>query len=231
MRYSSVAVKESKDLQMDPPPIVYVIDDDPIARQTLVAVVESMRLEAVSFTNADEFLAVYSEDRPCCLVTDLRMQGMSGLDLLRHLRKMNRVIPTIIVTGFAETPTAVDAMHAGAVTYLEKSAPQHKISVAISEAVNVSHRLLARKAERDRITQIWDSINPEERRILQLVAQGKLNKEIAFEIGAALRTVEDRRRRLMAKIGADSIADLIRFAVRVEELEQPSSDPIQSNAS
>ncbi|MBS0207184.1 MAG: response regulator transcription factor [Planctomycetes bacterium] len=217
---------------MDQLPVVYVIDDDPDARQTLVSVVVSMRLEAVSFTNASEFLAAYVEDGPCCLVTDLRMQGMSGLDLLRHLRTLKLVIPTIIVTGYAETPIAVDAMHAGAVTFLEKTAPQHKISMAITEALHVSERLLARKAERDRIVQIWDAINPEERRILKLVGQGKLNKEIAFEIGAALRTIEDRRRRLMAKIGAESIADLIRFAVRVEELEQQIlPDPVQSHAS
>lgn len=216
---------------MDQLPVVYVIDDDPDARQTLVSVVVSMRLEAVSFTNASEFLAAYVEDGPCCLVTDLRMQGMSGLDLLRHLRTLKLVIPTIIVTGYAETPIAVDAMHAGAVTFLEKTAPQHKISMAITEALHVSERLLARKAERNRIIQIWDAINPEERRILKLVGQGKLNKEIAFEIGAALRTIEDRRRRLMAKIGAESIADLIRFAVRVEELEQQIlPDPVQNHA-
>ncbi len=145
---------------------------------------------------------------------------MSGLDLLLHLKASDRMIPTIIVTGYPEMPVAVDAMLAGAVTFLEKTAPPQKICDAVIQALTQSRQQLARRLERERIAEIWNAINSEERQILQLVAQGKLNREIAFEIGVPLRTIEDRRRRLMTKIGAVSIVDLIRFAVRLEELNQ-----------
>lgn len=204
---------------MERTPLVYVVDDDAEARRALVGIVESMCLVAEACETAEDFLQRCPEDAPSCLITDLRMRGMSGLDLLRHLKSIDRVIPTIIITGFAETPVAVDAMLAGAVTFLEKSAPQHKICEAISQAIHQSFQLLAQKRQREQIRRIWGTINAEERQILQLVAQGKLNKEIAFLIGSPIRTIEDRRRRLMSKVGADSIVDLIRFAVRVEELQ------------
>jgi len=208
---------------MDAQSTVYVVDDDLDSRTVLISIVQSMRLRSVPCTNADEFLATCDDSSPCCLVTDLRMRGMSGLDLLRHLRASGHTIPTVIVTGYAETAIAVDAMHAGAVTFLEKTVPQHKICDAISQALRLSIQFLQQKAERERIIRICTSFHPEEREVLNLVAQGKLNKEIAFEIGAPLRTIEDRRRRLMNKIGAESMAELIRFAVRVEELEESTS--------
>jgi two-component system response regulator FixJ len=207
---------------MNQPDIVYVVDDDSGARSALVTIVESMQLRAVPCSDAEEFLTLFTEDSPSCLLTDLRMRGMSGLDLLRHMRASKRVVPTVIISGYAETPIAVDAMLAGAVTFLEKTASAKSISDAITVALTLSRQLLARKAERTRIVTVWASINTEERQILQMVAQGKLNKEIAFQVGVPLRTIEDRRRRLMAKVGADSIADLIRFAVRVEDLDQSS---------
>ncbi|MDB5346888.1 MAG: fixJ [Schlesneria sp.] len=205
---------------MDQHPEVYIVDDDPGARRALAVVVASMQLNAVECANAEDFLTGYTEDHPSCLITDLRMRGMSGLDLLRHLKAEGRVIPTVIVTGYAETPIAVDAMQAGAVTFLEKTAPTQKICDAITHALKLSYQLLAKKAERERIQLVWKSINTEERHILELVSHGKLNKEIAFEINVPLRTIEDRRRRLMAKIGATSVVDLIRFAVRLEELAE-----------
>jgi len=204
---------------MDRNPIVYVVDDDLEARRALVGIVASMCLKVDAFETAEQFLEQPSEDTPSCLVTDLRMNGMSGLELLRHLKSVGRVIPTVIITGFAETPVAVDAMREGAVTFLEKSAPRHAICEAISQALNLSYQLLARKRQREQIQQVWASITAEERQILQLVAQGKLNKEISFQIGSPIRTVEDRRRRLMTKVGAESIVDLIRFAIRIEELD------------
>jgi FixJ family two-component response regulator len=215
---------------MDQHPEVYIVDDDPGARRAIASVVESMQLSAVECSDAEAFLSGYTEDHPSCLITDLRMRGMSGLDLLRHLKSEGRVIPTVIVTGYAETPVAVDAMQAGAVTFLEKTAPTQKICDAITHALKLSRQLLAKKAERQRINQIWKSINAEERQILELVSHGKLNKEIAYEINVPLRTIEDRRRRLMTKIGATSVVDLIRFAVRLEELAQEEPpEPIHSH--
>ena len=143
---------------------------------------------------------------------------MSGLDLLRYLKEQNYPIPAIIVTGYSDTETAVAAMHAGAVTYLEKTGSDQKLCDAISQALELSTKWLEDKKVVERVKQIWMSLNAEERQTLQMVAQGKLNKEIAFKTGDSLRTVEDRRRRLMAKTEANSIVDLIRFALRIEEL-------------
>ena len=215
---------------MDPQPIVYIVDDDPDSRLALVAIAKSLRVDVVAFPNAEEFLAAYNENATCCLVTDLRMRGMSGLDLLRHLKAAGLTIPTVIVTGYAETAIAVDAMRAGAVTFLEKTVPQHKICEAISQALAQSSELLAKKAELDRVKQIWGSFNLEERQVLTMVAQGKLNKEIAFETGAPLRTIEDRRRRLMTKLGASSVVDLVRFAILLEELERSGTSPKKPDA-
>ncbi len=203
--------------------VVYVVDDDPDARHVLVALAESMFHKTVACADAAEFLNCFDELTPSCLVTDMRMRGMSGLDLLRTLKASGKVIPTIIVTGYAETAVAVDAMLTGAVTFLEKTSPPHKICEAITKALSLSESLLEQKAERDRVLQISGSLGDDERQILKLVAVGKLNKEIAFEIGIPLRTLEDRKRRLMTKVGAESVADLIRFSIRVEEFEQSTA--------
>lgn len=203
--------------------VVYVVDDDPDARHVLVALAESMFHKTVACADAAEFLNCFDELTPSCLVTDMRMRGMSGLDLLRTLKASGKVIPTIIVTGYAETAVAVDAMLTGAVTFLEKTSPPHKICEAITKALSLSESLLEQKAERDRVLQISGSLGDDERQILKLVAVGKLNKEIAFEIGIPLRTLEDRKRRLMTKVGAESVANLIRFSIRVEEFEQSTA--------
>lgn len=205
---------------IDLAPVIYIVDDDADARSALVRVANSMHYKVISCVNAEEFLSIYDADVQSCLVTDLRMQGMSGLELLRHMKASGKMIPTVIISGYAETPVAVDSMLAGAVSFLEKTAPQHHLCEAILRALKLSQQQLIKKVENERIRQTLNSFTAEERKILQLVAKGKLNKEIAFEIGAPLRTIEDRRRRLMSKIGADSIVDLVRFALSVEQLEE-----------
>jgi FixJ family two-component response regulator len=210
----------SGSFRLEPEPVVYIVDDDPGSRDALKSIAESMQLKVLVFSSAEEFLSSYKDDTVSCLITDLRMQEMSGLDLLHRLREAGHSIQTIIISGFAETPVAVDAMQAGAVTFLEKSAPQNKISEAISRGLSLSRQLQKKKADDAKAKQIWKSFNAEERQVLRLVSAAKLNKEIAFELGVPLRTVEDRRRRLMNKIGAATVVDLIRFAIRIEELEQ-----------
>ncbi len=216
-------VNPTKGPFMDSQSVVYVVDDDPDARHVLVTLAESMFHKTEAFADAADFLKSFDERTPSCLVTDMRMRGMSGLDLLRTLKASGKVVPTIIVTGYAETAVAVDAMLTGAVTFLEKSTPPHKICEAIARALSLSETLLEQKAERDRVLQISDSLSEDERQILKLVAAGRLNKEIAFEIGIPLRTLEDRKRRLMTKVNADSVADLIRFSIRVEEFEHSTA--------
>lgn len=206
-----------------PLPVVYVVDDDPYIRKLFISIVESMKLQAVACQNAEELLATDLGQTPCCLIADLRLPGMNGLSLLQHLEASGRLIPTIIVTGYAETSIAVASLHAGAVTFLEKPVRPFELSEAISRALDRSREMIAQNADREQLIRTWRRLTAEERQIIQGVASGYLNKEIAFRIGAPLRTIEDRRRRVMEKIGGRSVADLIRFAIRIEGLGESST--------
>jgi len=215
------------DVRMDRTPVVHVIDDDPLVLRSTISIVKSMRLLGIEHVSAEAFLGTYKEDVVSCLVTDQRLPGMSGVELLRILRRSGFVIPTIILTGFPETSLAVDAMKAGAVTFLEKSNASHRICDAISESLQRCARLLDQKTEAQRLRRIKNSLTNDETQVLQLASQGKLNKEIAFECGVQLRTIEVWRSHLMSKIGATSFSDLMRYAISLEEVEK--IEPLNGN--
>lgn len=207
-------------VRMDQTPVVHVVDDDPLVLRSTISIVNSMRLLGIEHVSAEAFLGTYKKEVVSCLVTDQRLPGMSGLELLRLLRRSGFVIPTIILTGFPETPLAVEAMKAGAVTFLEKANASHRICDAISESLRLCAVLLDQKTESQRLRKIAKSLTNNELRVLQLASQGNLNKEIAFECGVQLRTIEVWRSHLMSKIGATSFSDLMRFAISLEELEK-----------
>lgn len=202
---------------MNPECTVYIIDDDDASRSTLVYMIETLGMKAVSFSSAQEFLLQPHHANPSCAIVDLRMPGISGLELLHLLRDANDPIPVVLISGFAETSVAVNAMRAGAVHFLEKTASPQQLHEAVRQACTLSSRIFAERTEQSKLRQSWDSLSPDEQLILKYVAQGKLNKEIAQATDVPLRTIEDRRSRVMSKIGADSLADLIRFAIRTEQ--------------
>jgi FixJ family two-component response regulator len=194
---------------------VFIVDDDPAARESVSAVVESKGLRAVQFASAEQFLADFRGERHACLLVDVRMTGMSGIELQEQLLANGKQIPTILVTGYGNIPMAVQAMQNGAVTFLEKPCSQdalwHSIEQALQQAQDLQHHQDRKEELRERFARLSKS----ERDVLQRVIEGQPNKRIATELDIGLRTVELRRSQIMKKTSANSLSELIRMAIEV----------------
>jgi RNA polymerase sigma factor (sigma-70 family) len=169
------------------------------------------RVEA--FASAEKFLAAYRPDRPGCLVLEAAMPGMSGLELQRKLIHEKMAIPVIFVTARANVPLAVEAMQRGAVNFFEKPVPEHQLWESIRKAIELDEQGRSRRARRRRAEQRLARLTPGERAVLNLILEGKMNKEIAVELGLSTRTIEDRRAKLMKKMDAGCLAELIQLAM------------------
>ncbi|MBM3970429.1 MAG: response regulator transcription factor [Planctomycetes bacterium] len=190
---------------------VYVVDDDPAVRDSVSALVNSAGLRAQTFPSAEAFLADYKPEQPGCLVTDLRMLGMSGLDLLETLAKSESPLPAILISAYADVPVAVRAIEKGAVTVLEKPCRNDQLVQAIHKALE---RNAVQRTEQD-IKARLATLTPEEYEVMQRMVAGKLNKVIASELLISLRTVETRRHNAMEKMKAESLAELVAFVLKV----------------
>ena len=191
-------------------PMVFIVDDDPDVRDSLSRLVRAAGFEVECFEGADAFLADWREDRPGCLVTDIRMPGMTGLELQERMRSEGSSIPTIVLTGHGDVPGAVRALKGGALDFLQKPYEPDVLLVRIAEALEEDAR--TRKA-RERAAEVearLSQLTPREREVMSLVIEGKANKVIAIELGISERTVELHRGRVMHKLGARSVPDLIR---------------------
>jgi FixJ family two-component response regulator len=195
---------------------VYVVDDDPAVRDSVSALVNSAGLRAQTFPSAEAFLQDYKPELPGCLVTDLRMLGMSGLDLLEKLAKSESPIPAILISAYADVPAAVRAMEAGAVTLLEKPCRNDQLVQAIRKALERDAAQRATRTLQQDIKRRLATLTPEEYEVMQRMVAGKLNKVIANELLISLRTVETRRHKVLEKMKADSLAELVRMVVEVE---------------
>jgi two-component system response regulator FixJ len=196
---------------------VFVVDDDPSARDSVIELVGSMGIPAEAFASAEEFLQLYEEDRPGCLVTDVRMLNMSGVELLERLADNGSVLPVIVITAFADVPLTVRAMRAGAVTLLEKPCRDQELWESVREALR---RDSERRSQFQRVRDIrlrLDSLSDEERQVMELMVTGKANKVIADELVMGLRTVELRRHHLFRKMKADSVAELVELVVEARQ--------------
>ena len=196
--------------------IVYVVDDDPAVRDSVGALVNSAGLRVQSFPSAEAFLQVYKPEQPGCLVTDLRMLGMSGLELLETLQRSASPIPAILISAYADVPAAVRAMEAGAVTLLEKPCRNDQLVQAIHKALERDAAQRATRVLQQDIKRRLATLTPEEYDVMQRMVAGKLNKVIANELLISLRTVETRRHKVLEKMQADSLAELVRMVVEVE---------------
>jgi FixJ family two-component response regulator len=194
-------------------PTVFVVDDDPAARGSVAALVASHGLAVESFASAEEFLAAYDPARRGCLIADVRMAGMSGLDLQQHLAAKSSALPVIIITGFADIPMAVRAMQTGAVTFLEKPCADKELWQSIQVALDWEEQAQLDRQDRAEIIARRASLAPGEVEVLDRLLAGKANKLIAVELGLGLRTVELRRATLMKKMHADSLAELVRLVL------------------
>jgi two-component system response regulator FixJ len=198
------------------PPTVFVVDDDEGVRNSLRFLLKSVGLPARALASAGEFLEGYQPSQPGCLVLDVRMPGMSGLELQQQLNLRGAVIPVIFITGHGDIPMAVEAMQQGAFDFLQKPFRDQDLIDRIQRALERDGRSRAALDEHARIRERLDSLTPREREVLALMTRGKPNKIMAAELGVSQRTVEIHRARVMEKSGAASLAQLVRMVMDLE---------------
>ena len=202
-------------------PTVYVVDDDAQARKAVTTLIEAMGVTTQGFNSAEEFLAGYDGRRPACLVTDVRMIGMSGLELQEELIRRGVDISVVVLTGFATTPGTVRAMKNGALTLLEKPCRDDELWEAIRDGLAADREARSAQANVGEIQARFDSLTVKERDVLAHVAAGEANKVIARRMDVSLRTVELHRQNVFQKMGADSLAELVRMVVAIEGEKKP----------
>ena len=198
---------------MPPEPAVFVFDDDRAMRESLRWLLESVGLTVRTYANAAEFLREYEPTQPGCLVLDVRMPGMSGLDLQAELVRRGAGLPTIVVTGHAEVPMAVRAVKAGAVDFIEKPFSDQLLLDRVRQALELDRQDREVRRRREEARRRLESLTAREREVLGLVVAGKANKEIAAALGLSPKTVEVHRAHVMSKMAVDSLAELIRVAI------------------
>jgi two-component system, LuxR family, response regulator FixJ len=198
---------------MPPEPTVFVVDDDRAMRDSLRWLLESVGLTVRTYSTAADFLREYEPAQPGCLVLDVRMPGMSGLDLQAELVRRGAGLPTIVVTGHAEVPMAVRAVKAGAVDFIEKPFSDQLLLDRVRQALEIDRLEREVRHRREEARRRLESLTAREREVLGLVAAGKANKEIAASLGLSPKTVEVHRAHVMSKMAVDSLAELIRVAL------------------
>jgi FixJ family two-component response regulator len=209
-------------------PVVFVVDDDPSVRRAIKRLVESVGLRVELFGSAQEFLASERPDSPNCLVLDIRLPGMSGLDFQRELAETGIHIPIIFITAHGDIPMTVRAMKAGAVEFLTKPFRDQDLLDAIQQGLERDRTRRAQEAEVAILRERLDSLTPGERKVLPLVVSGRPNKQIAAEIGTSEATVKVHRSQLMRKMAADSLPELVRMSEKIG-IALVQSDQVQGD--
>ncbi len=200
----------------DQQPVVFIVDDDPAVRNAMQLLLRSVGRAAEAFASGDEFLERYDSGQPGCLVLDIRMPGLGGMELQERLLAMGSSIPIIFITGHADVPMAVEAMQKGAFDFIEKPVREQDLLERIADALNADQR---QRSERQTLAEIearLARLTRREREVMELVVAGKPNKVIAWELGASQRTVEIHRARVMDKMQARSLAELVRMSLQLE---------------
>jgi FixJ family two-component response regulator len=193
-------------------PIVFLIDDDASFRGSAERLIQSMGFQVKSCGAAAEFLSSGRTDVPSCMVLDVRLPGLSGLDLQQELGEARIEIPIIFITGHGDIPMSVRAMKAGAVEFLTKPFREQDLLDAIRHAIKRDRVMIAQRVKRANLRALYDSLTPREREVMAKVVLGLLNKQIAGELGMTEKTVKFHRGHIMRKMHAQSVADLVRMA-------------------
>jgi len=190
---------------------VYVVDDDQAIRHAMELLMRSVGLEYEIFHSGDDFLENHTNDRAGCLVLDIRMPGLGGLELQEKLNEIGSTLPIIFITGHGDVPMAVEAMQKGAVDFIQKPFRDQELLDRISEALKTDQERRSAREEQADVQNRVDKLTNREHQVLDLVVTGKPNKVIAYELGVSQRTVEIHRARVMEKMQAKSLADLVRM--------------------
>ena len=202
---------------MTRPATVHVVDDDDAVRSSLRLLLKSVGLPTIAHASAHEFLAAWDGDQPGCLVLDVRMPGMSGIELQAELNQRGAIIPVIFISGHGDIPMAVEAIQHGAFDFLQKPFRDQDLIDRVQRALasDAEHRQLLQ--QRETLRQRLESLTPREQEVLELVTQGKANKVMAGDLGVSQRTVEIHRARVMEKMGAQSLAQLVRMVLELDK--------------
>lgn len=212
---------------MEAEPIVYIVDDDPAVLEAIRCLVESIHLKAETYLSADAFLKAYQRSGPGCLILDVRMPGISGLELQRRLAEIDAALPVIFVTGHADVRMAVEIMKQGAIELLQKPFRSQELCDTIQKAIRQDVENWRRRERQQDALRRVAQLTPAERAVMDLVAVGKTNQMMAHELGLSVRAIEDRRARMMKKLRVASRAELLELAAAV----RPPQDTLRRAAS
>ena len=197
------------------PPVVIIIDDDPSFRNFLSRLIGTVGIKSIQFGSAEEFLAARPPDGPACLILDVQMPGLSGLDLQRELAQKGKRLPIVFMTGHGDIPMTVEAMKAGAVGFLSKPFRNQELIDAVKEGIAIDRESRKKLVEEIELKKRYESLTAREREVFALVTAGSLNKQIAQQLGTSERTIKAHRAQVVLKMNADSVADLVRMADRL----------------
>jgi FixJ family two-component response regulator len=195
--------------------LIHIVDDDESIRRSLRRLVESVGHTAVTYVSAQDFLTASLPNTPGCLVLDVQMPGLSGLDLQRQLSDSEAALPIIFLTGRGDIPMSVQAMKAGAVEFLTKPIDAPALLVAIGHALERDRAVRVERSGLDELRRRYESLTPREREVMQRIVAGRLNKQIAAEFGTTEATVKEQRGQVMHKMSADLLVELVRIAARL----------------
>jgi FixJ family two-component response regulator len=200
--------------------IVFIVDDDLSVRRSTDRLIRSAGLKVQTFTSAREFLASPRPEGPACLVLDVRMPGLSGMELQRELAQSGIHIPIVFITGHGDIPMSVRAMKAGAVEFLTKPFRSRSLLEAVRAAIERDRSAHKARSETGELRQRYEQLTPREREVIALVVAGQLNKQVASELSTTERTIKFHRAHIMQKMGVESLADLVRMAQKLGDSSQ-----------
>jgi FixJ family two-component response regulator len=201
----------------DHSPTVYIVDDDEAVRESLGLLLESVEQPSQGFASGTDFLAAYNDTLAGCIVLDIRMPGMNGMELQKKLNELNSILPIIFVTGHGDVPMAVEAMQHGAVDFIQKPYREQDLLDKISQALQLDQQQRADLKEKQAIVKRIETLTPRELEVMDMMIDGNANKVIAIDLGISQRTVEIHRSRVMEKMNTHSLAHLVRMVLATKE--------------